>query len=131
MPRLPFSDRLRLSLAGRVAPSRHRPAPLRFAGSTSPTLTLASLGLRIDRTGVPAGVLHVVKLIVDAVVVGRPDPASGVPKMDRLTDPGLRDRPIGQSTNDRKRRRGDGPDPHLQGQREGAPSAIWRSATLC
>ncbi len=88
MPRLPFSDRLRLSLAGRVATSRHRPAPLRFARSTSPTLTLASLGLRIVRTGVPTGVLHVVKLIVDAVVAGRADPASGVPKMDRLTDPG-------------------------------------------
>jgi DNA-binding phage protein len=46
--------------------------------------------------------LYVVKLIVDAVVAGRADPASGVPEADWLADPGLRHRPIGRSTNDGK-----------------------------
>lgn len=100
------SDRLRSFLVGRVAPSHHVPAPLHFAPLTSPTLTLASLGLRIVRTGVPAEMLYVVKFIVDAVVAGRADPASGVPETDWLADPGLRHRPIGQSTNDSTRRRG-------------------------
>ena len=103
MQRPLLSDRLSL-LAERAAPSRHLPAPLRFAPLTSPTLTLASLGLHTVRTGVPAGMLYVVKLVVDAVVAGRADPASGVPETDWLADLRLRHKPIGQSTNDKKGR---------------------------
>jgi hypothetical protein len=79
---------------------------------------LVSLGLRIAWTDVSAGMLYVVKLIVDAVVAGRADPAFGVPETDCLTDPGLRHWSIGKSSNDGKKRRGDGPDLQLQGHRE-------------
>lgn len=65
-----------------------------------------SLGLRIFRAGVPAEMLYVVKLIVDAVVAERADPSSGVPETDWLADPGLRHRRIEKSTNDNKWRRG-------------------------
>ncbi|WP_458436926.1 hypothetical protein [Methylorubrum extorquens] len=50
--------------------------------------------------------LYVVKLVVDAVVAGRADPASGAPETDWLADPSLRHRPIGQSTNDREKEEG-------------------------
>ena len=89
-------DRLRSSLAGRVGPLHHLPTLLRFAWSTSPALTLVSLSLRIVRTGVPAGMLYVVKLVVYALVAGRADPTSGVPETDWLADPSLRHRPLGR-----------------------------------
>ena len=53
-------------------PLRHLPALPRLAWSTSSALTLASLSLRIARAGVPAGMLCVVKLVVEAVVAGGP-----------------------------------------------------------
>lgn len=83
-------DRLRSSLAGRVGPLRHLSTLLRFAWSTSPALTLFSLGLRIVQEDVPAWMLYVAKLFVDAVVAGRSDPASGLAVMDWLADPCLR-----------------------------------------
>lgn len=85
-------DRLRSSLAGRVGPLHHLPTLLRFAWSTSPALTLFSLGLRIVRAGVPAWMLYLAKLLVDAVVAGRSDPASGFAVTGWLADPGLRPR---------------------------------------
>ena len=88
-------ERLRRTLSVRLGPLRHLPALVRLAWSTSPALTLASLGLRVIRAGVPAAMLYVAKLVVDAVVAGRVGhasgmPASGMAMADWLADPGLR-----------------------------------------
>ena len=56
------------SFRRRVGAFRHLPTFFRLVWNSSPTLTLASFGLRLIRSVVPVLVLYVGKLIVDAVV---------------------------------------------------------------
>ncbi len=76
----------RRAAAARLGPLRHLPALFRLAVATDPRLALASLTLRLLRAGLPALMLYVAKLVVDAVVAGRAGPP---PSDGWLTDPRL------------------------------------------
>jgi ATP-binding cassette subfamily B protein len=65
------------SFRERIGTFRHLPAFLRLVWQASPSLTLASLGLRLIRAVVPVLVLYVGKLIVDAVVAESRLPHAG------------------------------------------------------
>jgi ATP-binding cassette subfamily B protein len=76
-PQAPSDGRLatlRRAAAARLGPLRHLPALFRLAVATDPRLTAASLALRLLRAGLPALMLYVAKLVVDAVVAGRAGP---------------------------------------------------------
>jgi len=81
---------LRGALSIRIGPLRHLPALVRLAWDTSRALTLVSVGLRLVRAAVPALMLYVAKLVVDAVVAGRAGPAAGQAVVDWLADPQFR-----------------------------------------
>ena len=57
-----------LSLRERVGALRHLPALFRLVWQASPSLTAASLGLRLGRAAIPILMLYVGKLIIDEVV---------------------------------------------------------------
>lgn len=77
---------LRRAASARLGPLRHLPALFRLALATDPRLTAASLALRLLRAGLPAAMLYVAKLVVDAVVAGRAGPP---PEAGWLADPRL------------------------------------------
>ncbi len=79
-------DRLRRAASARLGPLRHLPALFRLALATDPRLTAASLALRLLRAGLPALMLYIAKLVVDAVVAGRAGPP---PEAGWLADPRL------------------------------------------
>ena len=81
---------LRGAFSIRIGPLRHLPALVRLAWDTSRALTLAGVGLRLVRAAVPALMLYVAKLVVDAVVAGRAGPAAGQTVADWLADPQFR-----------------------------------------
>ena len=61
----------------RAGALRHLPALFRLVWQASPSLTLASLGLRIVRAALPVVVLYVGKLIIDEVVAQTQLPSPG------------------------------------------------------
>ncbi|AWN46444.1 ABC transporter ATP-binding protein [Methylobacterium terrae] len=77
---------LRRAASTRLGPLRHLPALFRLAVAADPRLTAASLALRLTRAGLPALMLYVAKLVVDAVVAGRGGPP---PEAGWLSDPRL------------------------------------------
>ena len=76
----------RRAAAARLGPLRHLPALFRLAVATDPRLTAVSLALRLVRAGLPALMLYVAKLVVDAVMAGRAGPP---PEAGWLADPRL------------------------------------------
>ena len=81
---------LRRALAARAGALRHLPALFRLAWAASPWLTTASIGFRLVRAGLPALMLYVAKLVIDAVVAGRAPDAGLGGVTDWLSDPRLR-----------------------------------------
>ncbi|MBV9075857.1 MAG: ABC transporter ATP-binding protein [Methylobacteriaceae bacterium] len=69
--------RVRRAMTARVGTLRHLPALFRLAWEASPGLTTASIVLRLVRAGLPALMLYVAKLVIDAVVAGRADGGLG------------------------------------------------------
>ena len=65
---------------------RHLPALFRLVWAASRTLTIASIVLRVVRAALPALMLYVAKLIIDAVVAGQ----AGGPIEDWASDPRIR-----------------------------------------
>jgi ATP-binding cassette subfamily B protein len=72
------------SFRERVGALRHLPAFIRLVWEASPTLTLASLALRLVRAVLPVLVLYVGKLIIDAVVADAALPHAGSSFMEWL-----------------------------------------------
>ena len=68
------------TLRERAGALRHLPALFRLVWQASPTLTLASLGLRLVRAALPVVMLYIGKLIVDEVVAQSrvPPPGEGL-----------------------------------------------------
>ena len=81
-------SRLRRDIAERLGALRHLPALFRLAWGASARLTATSVALRLVRAILPGLMLYVAKLVIDAVVGSRADPAS-VPA-DWLADERLR-----------------------------------------
>ncbi len=65
---------------------RHLPALARLSWQASPSLTAASVGLRLVRALIPVATLYLAKLILDGVVGLRAAPPPG-PTLDGLHDP--------------------------------------------
>ncbi|GJD53140.1 Putative multidrug export ATP-binding/permease protein [Methylobacterium crusticola] len=80
------SGRFRRSLAARIGPLRHVPALFGLAWSVSPWLAAASIGLRLARAALPALMLYVAKLVIDAVVAGRAALPPGAGPAEWLAD---------------------------------------------
>jgi len=57
-----------VSVRERVSALRHLPAFLKLIWQTSPALSLANIGLRLVRAGLPLAQLYVARLILDDVV---------------------------------------------------------------
>jgi ATP-binding cassette subfamily B protein len=72
------SSRLRNILRERLGGLRHLPALFRLVWQSSPSLTLASLGLRIVRAVLPVLILYIGKLIIDEVVLQTQLPPSDI-----------------------------------------------------
>jgi ATP-binding cassette subfamily B protein len=66
----------------RVGAFRHLPSLLRLVRQASPTLTIASFGLRLARATLPVLMLYVGKLIIDEVVVQSQLPSPGATLAD-------------------------------------------------
>ena len=86
--RLSFA-RFRRATATRAGALRHLPALFRLVWAASPWLTTGSIALRLVRAGLPALMLFVAKLVIDAVVAGRADAGQGG-VADWMSDPRLR-----------------------------------------
>lgn len=64
-------------MTAKVGALRHLPALFRPAWAASPGLTMAGIALRLVRAALPALMLYVAKLVIDAVVAGRADAGAG------------------------------------------------------